>query len=202
MISAPQRIFPFSRGGAAAGTPLPTGTVVLTDLTDRPRFGVKGSGSSAWLAAQGLSLPAVNRIGMFRNVQVLRLGSEDFVLLAEHSAKELSRLVDSWNIETGPRGFASWREEGWAWMRLSGPALGEVMARLCAVDLRPTKFGETEIAQTRVGHIEAVIFRAQGGFDVLFDVTMVAYFARVVTAAATHRELSEEAERPCPSARR
>jgi sarcosine oxidase subunit gamma len=189
MISA-NRVYPFSEGGAALSTPLPTGAVTLTDLTSCPRFGVKGSGSSAWLQVQGVSVPAINRIGMLRGMQVLRLGNEDFVLLAEQSGEGLRRLVEAWKADTGPRGYESWREEGWAWMRLSGPRLASLMAQLCAIDLRASKFAGNEIAQTRVGGIEAVLLRADTAFDVLFDITMASYFARVVSAAASHYKIS------------
>jgi sarcosine oxidase subunit gamma len=69
-------------------------------------------------------------------------------------------------------------------MRLSGPRLAEAMSGLCALDLRPQKFGVDDIAQTRVGHIEAVAFRSPAGFDILFDITASAYFARAVAAVA------------------
>ena len=186
-MAAPERMFPFSEGGAALGAPLPNGLVTLTDLTGQPRFGIKGSGSSTWLQAQGVPVPAVNRIAMFRNMRVLRLGHEDFVLLAERSGEELADLVAAWHTETGPRGYQSWREEGWAWMHLSGPQVAAAMARLCAIDLRPARFAGNEIAQTRVGGIEAALFRSGTGFDLLFDITISAYFARVVTAIAKHR---------------
>ncbi len=71
-------------------------------------------------------------------------------------------------------------------MRLSGPQAPRAMERLCALDLRTDKFSAEDIAQTRVGHIEAVMVRSHAGFDVLFDVTASAYFARTVAAAARH----------------
>jgi sarcosine oxidase, subunit gamma len=189
-MATPERIFPFSVGGAALAAALPNGLVTLTDLTGRPRFGLKGSGSSTWLQAQGVSIPAVNRIVMFRNMRVLRLGYEDFVLLAERSGEELADLLAAWHTEAGPRGYESWRDEGWAWMRLSGPQVATAMAQLCAIDLRPERFADNEIAQTRVGGIEAVLFRSGAGFDLLFDITMSAHFARVVTATAKYCELT------------
>ncbi|RUV50981.1 hypothetical protein EOB77_12810 [Mesorhizobium sp. M7A.F.Ca.MR.228.00.0.0] len=71
-------------------------------------------------------------------------------------------------------------------MRLSGPHAPQAMERLCALDLRADQFGVEDITQTRVGHIEAVTFRSQAGFDVLFDVTASAYFARTAAAVARH----------------
>ncbi|RWH71069.1 hypothetical protein [Mesorhizobium sp.] len=182
------RIYPFMPGGAADGTKLASGAVVLSDLTDRPRFGLKGGGSAAWLAAQGVKLPAVNRIGDHRGMRVLRLGNEDILLLAEDAAETLAQINTGWQAATVPKGYSSWREEGWAWMRLSGPDLAKAMSGLCALDLRPQKFGVDDIAQTRVGHIEAVTFRSPTGFDILFDITASAYFARAVAAMAGHIE--------------
>jgi sarcosine oxidase subunit gamma len=182
------RVYPFMPGGAADGTQLVSDAIVLSDLTDKPRFGLKGGGSAAWLAAQGLTLPAVNRIGDHRGMRVLRLGNEDILLLAEGAEQTLAEVKAAWHAAAAPKGYSSWREEGWAWMRLSGPRLAEAMSRLCAIDLRPRKFGADEIAQTRVGHIEAVMFRSPAGFDILFDITASAYFARAVAAMSGHTD--------------
>ncbi|TPL51827.1 hypothetical protein [Mesorhizobium sp. B2-4-6] len=180
------RVYPFMPGGAAAGTKLISGAVALSDLADKPRFGLKGGGSAAWLAAQGVTLPAVNRIGDHRGMRVLRLGNEDILLLAEDAGETVADFKNTWHVAAAPKGYSSWREEGWAWMRLSGPRHAEAMSSLCALDLRPQKFGADDIAQTRVGHIEAVTFRSPAGFDILFDIAASAYFARAVAAMAGH----------------
>lgn len=181
---AATRIYPFMPCGAADGTDLVSGAVVLSDLTDKARFGLKGGGSAAWLAAQGVKPPAVNRIADHRGMRVLRLGNEDILLLAEGAEDTLAEVKTAWQAAPAPKGYSSWREEGWAWMRLSGPRLAEAMSSLCALDLRPQKFGAGDIAQTRVGHIEAVTFRSPTGFDILFDITASAYFARAAAAVA------------------
>jgi sarcosine oxidase subunit gamma len=178
------RVSPFMPGGAADGTPLPTGPISLTDLTAAPCFGLKGAGSADWLAGKGIPLLAVNRIGAYGGMRVLRLGNEDILLLAEQDEQGLAELVNAWHSDTAAKGYSSWREEGWAWMRLSGPLVSEAMARLCALDLRAERFGAEEIAQTRVARIEAVTFRADTGFDMLFDITASAFFARAVAAVA------------------
>ena len=177
-------VFPFMAGGAADGTKLPSGAVVLSDLTASPRFGLKGGGSAAWLTAHGIALPALNRIGAYRGMRILRLGNEDILVLAEGTGEALAELKADWESDSGPKGYSSWREEGWAWLRLSGPQAPQAMSRLCALDLRADKFSVEDIAQTRVAHIEAVTFRSPAGFDVLFDVTASACFARTVAAVA------------------
>jgi sarcosine oxidase subunit gamma len=179
-------VFPFMPGGSADGASLPCGAVVLTDLTASPRFGLKGGGSADWLASQGVPLPAVNHIGSWRGMRVLRLGNDDILLLAEGAAGALTELRSTWHSATMPKSYSSWREEGWAWMRVFGPAMLEAMSRLCAIDLRAERFGADDLAQTRVAHIEAVTFRSEAGFDVLFDITASAFFARAVASVAKH----------------
>lgn len=187
------RIFPFAPGGAAADVQLMSSSgapICLTDLTAMPRFGLKGLGSTNWLTGQGIILPPVNRIGQHGELKVLRLGHEDIVLLGVGTAarQALDHLTKNWSQAVGMRGYSSWREDGWAWMHLSGPYLREVMAKLCAVDLREGRFEPNEISQTRIAHLEAVIFCSQAegvaGFNILFDITASAYFARAVHSAA------------------
>ena len=96
-------VFPFMPGGAADGTRLPSGAVMLTDLTGSLRFGLKGGGSAGWLASQGVPLPAVNRIGSWRGTRVLRLGNEDILLLAEGADNALAELASTWHGATRQR---------------------------------------------------------------------------------------------------
>lgn len=178
------RAFPLSPNGSAAEAVLPAGQLTLTDLTARPRFGIKGPGSAKWLEAQGMSLPPVNRIATQGGIRLLRLGAEDFLAVDDTAGNAVAGLTAAWNANKGPRGYWSWREEVWCWMRLSGPLTEAVMARLCAFDLRVGRFGEDEVAQTRVAHLEAVLVRGEGGFDVFFDIASAAFFIRTVTATA------------------
>lgn len=181
-----RQTFPFDAGGAAMAEPLPSGRVKLTDLTALPRFGIKGPGASDWLESEGIGLPAVNRIVAHHDMKFLRLGKEDFLFLAENAGAMLDRLKAAWFAALSPRGYASWREEGWAWMRLGGPDAGDAMARLCALDLRNDRFAVDAIAQTRVGHLEAVLLRSEDGFDILFDITASAFLGRTVRDIADH----------------
>jgi sarcosine oxidase subunit gamma len=176
--SAP-RTFPLSPGGPAEGVVLPAGAVDLVDLTATPRMGLKGPGSSAWLAAQGFALPAVNRIAWQDGVRVLRLGTEDLLVTGEGCPA----LATLWQAGKGSRGYWSWREEGWAWMRLSGPLAAAAMARLCAVDLREESMPDDMLVQTRVAQLEAVVLRDAGAFEIFFDIASTALFARTVADA-------------------
>lgn len=183
-MQPPAPVFPLSAGGAAHGLALPAGALSVSDLTALPRFGLKGAGSAAWLEAAGAPVPGINALADWRGLRLLRLGREDLLVLGDKGG-DLAALRGDWEATTGPRGWSSWREEGWAWFRLEGPALAEAMARLCALDLRPAAFGSAAIAQTRVGGIEAVLLRTGPAFDVLFDITLTATMARIL-AEATH----------------
>ncbi|OBQ87821.1 hypothetical protein [Mesorhizobium sp. WSM3873] len=184
MARLAMRTFPLSPNGSAAEAVLPNGQLIVTDLTARSRFGVKGPGSSAWLEAQGLALPPINRIARQGGVRLLRLGGEDFLAIDDIAGGAVAKLVAAWQAEKGPRGYWSWREEGWSWMRLSGRPAEAVMARLCALDLRPGRFADDAIAQTRVANLEAVLVRSEGGFDVFFDIASTALFIKIVSTAA------------------
>lgn len=178
-------VYPRDPGGGAEGLPIPAGPLALADLTTAPRFGLKGAGSAAWLAGKGAVLPAVNGIVEWRGMRLLRLGREDLLLLAEGEGGALAQTVSAWQSEPGPRGWSAWREEGWAWFRLSGLALDAAMARLCALDLRPAAFGANRIAQTRISGVEAVLFRSAAGFDILFDITLTAHVIGLIAAATS-----------------
>ena len=183
-IAPPPRILPFSPGGATFTTVLSSADVSLIDLSNQPRFGFKGRGSSTWLGGQGVDLPRINRIQEQQMIRLLRLGSDDFACLAENAQTSLETFVNAWSCATGTRGYSSWCEERWAWMRLSGSGASITMSKLCAVDLRTGRFAADEIAQTRLADVEAVVFRSKGGFDMLFDITAAAYFTRAVSVAA------------------
>ena len=171
--------YPLSPGGAAEGTALTTGPVTLTDLTPLPRFGLKGRGSADWLVAQGCDLPEVNRTAN----GILRLGREDLLVI-----EGADTLRAAWQAAPAPKGYDAWREETWAWMHLSGPHLDDLMAKICPVDLSVRAFTDGQIAQTRVGYVEAITWRdtrdGAPGFSVLFDIAATAFFANAVATAA------------------
>jgi len=158
--------------------------ISVSDLTARPRFGIKGPGSAGWLATQNIPLPQVNRHVTADGLVFLRLGGNDILCLARDNAGvDLAALRQVWDGTATSKGYSSWREEGWAWFRLEGAGLGGVTDRLCAVDLREGRFGTDHIAQTRFAHVDAVVFRAGSGFDVLFDITLTAQVLSAVHEA-------------------
>lgn len=172
------RTNPFDAGGAAEDASLVSGAVTLRDFSQTPRFGLKGRGSVAFLQSQGYAVPEINEIAN----DVLRLGSEEIVVL--NAADD---LYTRWEAASAPKGYYSWREETWAMMHLTGPYLIDLMSKICPIDLSDSAFTVGQIAQTRVGYVEAIIWRNDRdgmGFDILFDIAATAFFANAVAIAS------------------
>lgn len=178
-------IWPLSETGAAAEFRPLTGAregFALTDLTAMPRFGLKGEGAPEWFTAQGFALPQVNVAQEQKGMRLLRLGSRDIMVLADVDAPHgAAALVAGWQAK--PQGYSSWREESWAWLRLTGVQAPAVLSRLTAFDIRDGAFSVNYIAQTRVAHMDMVLLRVQGGFDLLFDIASTAQVLRDVDTA-------------------
>lgn len=193
-MSQAQRIYPLQKGGAAQELQEMSGNIVLQDLTAQERFGFKGPGSSAFVAAQGLTAPDINAHS--ESPWLLRLGREEYAFLASVAEdKQVAELRSQWQVYDGAKGYNAWRDEGWAWIHLSGPKVFELMAKICPIDVREAALPKGRLAQTRVGYIEAIVLRRdrgdQPGFDVLFDIAAQAFFMRAVEVAAAEFQLGE-----------
>jgi sarcosine oxidase subunit gamma len=183
-------VFPLNGGGGAEDMAMllsSSGSVTIEDRTAVGRFGLKGNGSAEWLQTMGINVPVVNQHATFHGLKVLRLGANDVVCLEDRPSAELASLRLRWSAACPPKGYTSWREESWAWLRLGGSGLGQLLPRLCPLDLRTGRFGNNEIAQTRFARVDAVLIRSGAGFDVLFDITLTAH---VVADIALHRAQS------------
>ncbi len=182
------RVVPLSdRGMAAECEPLlgGDGSVRLQDLTACARFGLKGPGADTWFASQG-DLPEINRWTQRAGARLLRLGARDLMILAEPDRPEtVDAIRATW--EAWGQGHSSWREETWASLRLTGPAVWDVAARLTAVDLRRKAFASDAILQTRFAHVDAVLLRASpasdAGLDILFDIAATAQVVHDIASA-------------------
>lgn len=172
-------------GGEGVHDIVAGGAIRLFDLTRSDRFGLKGRGAADWFARQGLSVPArINAAAGTpgRDVDVMRLGQDDIVVLSRPGAASGSpaALRTAWDADaTRPKGFDSWRDEGWAWFHLCGAGAAELMAMTCPVDLRPETLAVNDIAQTRVAQMDCIVLRSDRagmlGYDLFFDIASSAF---------------------------
>lgn len=189
------RIYPLNENGSAQDYSLISSDVItLVDFSSTPRFGLKGKGTVAFLKSLGMEVPEVNCA--YTDPIVMRLGREEAVVLSDPQVGEpLSELRNAWNVAEAPKGFDAWRDETWAWMHLSGPLVFDIMSKICPVDMRDGVFQSGQIAQTRVGYVEAITLRTDrfkiAGFDMFFDVSATAFFVDAVTIAAAEFESAD-----------
>ncbi len=186
-LAAPARSWPLDRRlPLLPGWPK-DGRNRLLDLSPLPRMGLRGPGTSAWLAAQGYPLPeTIHQAAETDGMSILRFGGDEVLILSEPIARadRLAQLRQDWTAATRPKGFDAYREEGWCWLCLTGPAVIEALPMLTAIDTRPQVFGPGSVVQTRALHMDAVMFRSDRGgmpsVDILFDVASSGFAVDVI----------------------
>ncbi len=139
----------------------------LTDLSPAARCGFKGGGSVAWLTKQGLALPEENNSAkrLEDGSLVARLSDSEFLMLAAGEGNEagLQKLNEAWlaDREAGgaAQGYPLPRQDSHAWFRLTGEKWPQTLAKLCALDLRPSKFPNGRVAQTIAARVTVIVIR-------------------------------------------
>lgn len=187
-LAAPARSWPLDhRLPLLPGWPT-DGRNRLLDLSPLPRLGLRGPGTSAWLAGQGCLPPeTIHRSAEAEGMTIVRLGAEEVVILSDPLARSdrLARLRQDWQAATGPKGFDAYRDEGWCWFCLTGPAVHDALPLLTAIDTRPHAFGPGAVVQTRALHMDAVLVRNDRGetpgVDILFDVASSGFAVDFIT---------------------
>jgi sarcosine oxidase subunit gamma len=115
----------------------------------------------------------------------MRLGANDIVIATdlESTSPLPDRLQQAWegleNPPREPRGFPVPRQDGFCWFALTGNRAHATLAKLCAVDLRPHRFADGEIAQTFVARLSAVVARYDLG-------TTLAYYLFADSASSEY----------------
>jgi sarcosine oxidase, subunit gamma len=75
-----------------------------------------------------------------------------------------------------------------AWFALEGIHVPEMLAKLCAVDFRPSVFSDLSIAQTSVARLNSIVLRADREkrpiYHLLADSTCSAYMLACLKDAA------------------
>lgn len=137
--------------------------LAIADLTELPRLGFKGQGTLPAMLKRGLVVEArPNRA--FRQADgalcMVLAASEIFLLHPNGKEDAFAALESGWRMEDGERTYPLPRRHSHAWFAIQGETSPAMLAKLCAVDLRPRRFEDLAIAQTSVARLSSIVLRA------------------------------------------
>ena len=157
------RIFESPLGGLSH-----EGDISIHDLTKRHRWGLRGKGAAEALRIQGWDLPEQpNRLVTSTNHSfVMALSQREFWVLDPHyDAAELT-MGNEFTTDAYPL----FCQSSHAWLVLKGSQTSALMAKVCAVDLRPDAFSVGDVAQTQMALINCIIARHDLAGDDVFSI--------------------------------
>ncbi len=178
--------------GDPAGETLAARTLGGADISVMPRVGFKGRGAVEWLTAQGVTLPPAANVAVAQadGARAIRLSASEVLILPDRAGRSslAADLESAWRRETRlPRGYLLMRADTHAWFSVTGAAAPALFAKLCAVDLRGSRFDRHAVAQTILAQVGAIIVRDDLGsvpvFDVLADWAAADYLLPVLIDA-------------------
>lgn len=176
----------------AASLPGQEADAVL-DCTLTERFGLRGAGTLDWLASAGITVPeSVNSAEVLAcGTAILRLGQQEVLLTAVpgRDGGRLRALRAAWKASgLQEKGYDAFREEGWAWLLICGPAAERLMPRISMADLRPQSLKPGQVAQTRALHQDAVVVRLDRfgslSYELFFDIASAEFALDVLQDTA------------------
>ena len=206
-------------GRDAAGEATQAETLGLADLTPFPRIGFKGWNTGPWLAGAGAAMgEASNRAyPQADGTRIARLAPGEALVLADRrgGGPLIETLDRAWSMAEADGCFRVARDETSCWLLLTGAHAASMMAKVCAVDLRPQSFAPGSIAQTNVARLNVIVIRGDIGrvpaFDLITDLASAVYlWGALLDAMAEHdgapvgldaiRSLLDGGEEQTPSA--
>jgi sarcosine oxidase subunit gamma len=165
--------------GAAAGltcATLPADIIELVALRDRIHV-LRALG-----ARRGLSLPSFGRIAAAREAVVLCTRPERWLLLAPPAAPDAT--LSSWRAPCAGCAAPVELSSALTVLHLAGPAVREVLARGCRLDLHPDVFAAGSAASTHVAQVPVTLAALPGGWLVLTPSSTARHFQQWLTTTA------------------
>jgi sarcosine oxidase, subunit gamma len=146
----------------------------LIDMSLRPRWGLKGRGTLAYLEAAGAVLPSAdNRAERQHDGSLLaRLSPGEALILAslQNGGSTLAESIQCLPAEGLAGCYPVPRQDSHCWFIVAGPDAPPMFAKLCAVDLAPDCFVDASIAQTSLAKLPAIIIRHDFAASIAFSV--------------------------------
>ena len=155
----------------------------LADLTPFPRIGFKGWNIAPWLAGNGAEMgEASNRAyPQADGTRIARLAPGEALVLADRGGAGplIETLDQAWSMAEADGCFRVARDETSCWLLLTGTHAPSMLAKVCAVDLRPQAFTPDAIAQTNVARLNVIVIRGDLGpvpaYDLITDLASAVY---------------------------
>lgn len=192
--AAGARFAPFGHGfaaqaiGAAVADPARPG---LADLSAWPRIGFKGWNALDWLSAQALTVPAGNNQALrgADGVTIARMADSEALILGplDGATAPIDRLDQASDRPDGC--YPVPRVDGQAVLLITGDPAPAMLAKLCAIDLRPHRFADLAVAQTDIAGVAAIVIRHDLGpclaYSCHADIASAEYLWDCLTDAMT-----------------
>ena len=167
----------------------------LADLTPFPRIGFKGWNIAPWLAGAGCKMGEASNQAYAQadGTRIARLSPGEALVLADRTGTGplIETLDKAWSMAEADGCFRVARDETACWLLLTGAHAAGMLAKVCAVDLRPQAFAPDAIAQTNVARLNAIVIRGDIGdvpaFDLITDSASAVYlWGALLDAMAEH----------------
>ena len=139
----------------------------IADLSPLPRSGFKGAGAIEWLQFHGVEIGSESNRGYRQpgGETALRLAPTEVLLVDSLTGN--GRLIErlnatwAWSDERPrrPIGYPVPRGESHCWFALTGSHAAQMFSKICGVDLRPTHFPDSAVAQTSVAKVSGIVLR-------------------------------------------
>lgn len=166
------------------------GISAAIDLTAWPRCGCRGPNAFAMLRDAEYDVPErANTAVLQENGELLaRLSASEYLLLGNREADLDDADAFTGNrLKDAERFYRLERFDSHAWFVLTGSRCGDLMAKLCGVDLQVEASPAGRVVQTSVARINAIVIRQplQGvdALNLLFDRSYATYFSDVLRDA-------------------
>jgi heterotetrameric sarcosine oxidase gamma subunit len=175
-VSVPEaRSVPGARVGFTCA-PLATDIIELVTLRDRIHV-LKALG-----ARRGLSFPAFGRIATARDTLVLGVRPERWLLLTPPAPP--GAALANWQGACAACAAAVELSSALTALHLTGPAVREVLARGCRLDLHPEAFAPGTAAASQMAQVPVVLGALPAGWLLLTPSSTARHFREWLGAAA------------------
>ena len=141
--------------------------LLLCDLSPLTRIGVKGQGTESLLKRSAVVAPKLTNESVVQKDGSLcvRLAGSEVLLLSALDSKGTRDFVDlrknlaSRRTPAGKRAFSVPYQDSLCWLALAGDKASDLLATMCAVDLRDGIFARGSLAQTSLARLSALVLR-------------------------------------------